>query len=286
MIDVGVHVRVKTIFLRGRFDPGGDGHFFDKANLHQTLAALETVLPWHDQAHGRTVLLGQNFAVHAKGQQGQWVHGLVQAQAFDIGPVQTAGAHTGHGFGIGLGHEFDEFGVAGGLDFADQFHQRIAHPRDHHGPAFHAAHAVNPLFHGTEFEQVFQGVFARPLDQTLDLDRPGAGLQGVRMPRRIGFVVAKFVKVVVAAGVFVGRDFVDRHRARHRRRRRSQSRQHPRLGGLGQGLPIGPTCSGQAGRSQGQAPDDVAALQVHALRRDLMAQRMDKALAGRIRRRR
>jgi hypothetical protein len=53
--------------------------FVGKADFDQALAALEAVFPRHHQTQGRAVLLGQGFAIHAKRQQGQWVHGFIHA---------------------------------------------------------------------------------------------------------------------------------------------------------------------------------------------------------------
>jgi hypothetical protein len=58
-------------------------------------AGFEAVLPGDDDADGSAVLIGQDLAVAAEGEQGERVHGLVHAEAFAVGPVVAAGA-VGH----------------------------------------------------------------------------------------------------------------------------------------------------------------------------------------------
>src|SRR3990167_7629800 len=71
VVHIGVHIGIEAILVGSRFVPGGTRLLLGEADLDDALAALETVLPRHHQTHGRTVLLGQHFAIHAKTQQRQ-----------------------------------------------------------------------------------------------------------------------------------------------------------------------------------------------------------------------
>ena len=117
----GVHIGIKTVFMGGGFVPRGEWLFFGETNLHDALAALKTVFPRHGDTLGCAVLVWQYLAIHAKGQEGQGMHGFIHAQAFGIGPAQHPRAHIRHGFGVGQGDEFHELGAAQWLDFFDEF---------------------------------------------------------------------------------------------------------------------------------------------------------------------
>ena len=61
------------------------GFFSTSLILHDRLDAFETVFPGQDHAHRRAILIGQRFAVHAEAEQGQGMHGFVQAESFNVG---------------------------------------------------------------------------------------------------------------------------------------------------------------------------------------------------------
>src|SRR5256886_7438787 len=63
MIDLRVDVGVEPVLLRSRDIPGGGGLSRTEADLHDRLDALEAVLPGHDEAQRRAVLVGQDPAV-------------------------------------------------------------------------------------------------------------------------------------------------------------------------------------------------------------------------------
>ncbi|MNH03255.1 hypothetical protein D3C79_625120 [compost metagenome] len=86
---MGIHVGVKTIFVGSRQIPGGWRLFAGQGDLHDRLDAFEAVLPWSDQAQRSTVLRWQHLAIHAHGQQSQWMHGFIKAQTFDIGILEA-----------------------------------------------------------------------------------------------------------------------------------------------------------------------------------------------------
>eukprot|EP01136_Pigoraptor_vietnamica_P026027 Opistho-1_new@80615 len=268
MRDLRVDVGIEAVFLRRGHVPGGARLLVGEADLHQRLAALEAVLPGHHQAQRRAILVGQHLAVHAEGQQGQRVHGLVDAQALDIGPVERAAAQARHLGLVGQGHELDEPGLAGGLDAFDEFGQGVADPGDHHGPALDAAQAVDALLQGAELEQAVDVEDARLADLALDADRPGPGLQGVGRAHRVALVGAELVVVVVAAGVLVAGGLVHHQGTGHGTLEAGQLGQFAGGLGLGQGLAAGPARQGRAGGTTGHQAQPVAPVFVQRLRRD------------------
>ena len=273
MIHRRIDVGIKTVFLLGGFVPGGWRFFVGKTDFDDTFAAFEAVLPGHHQAHWRAVLIRHHFTIHAKGQQRQRMHGFVQAQRFDVRPIQHPGAEKRHGFWIGLRDEFDVFGASQGLDFFDQFSQRITDPRNHHGPTLNAAQTVDPLLLRAEFEQVLNRIRPGLLDHSFNRYGPGFSHQRAGIFGRIGFVGAKLVEVVVSAGVFVLGDLFHRHRPSHRRFAARQSRQLAWFGcrGLRHRLAAGPARQRRARHATGHQLDQRAAPLINVLRRGLTA---------------
>src|SRR5262249_22940136 len=88
-----------------------------------------------------------------------------------------------------------------GLRSLQQLRQRITDPRDHHGPAFHAPHAVDALLQWREFEQVVDVVYLGLRDLALDRNAPGPRAQLVRVFAWIFLARSEFVVVVVGSGV-------------------------------------------------------------------------------------
>ncbi len=84
----------------------------DERDFHDRLDALESVLPRHNQADRRTVLVGQFVAIKSDGKNRERVHGFVQPQAFDVGPIEYAISLTGHLTEIKFGGEFHVLGFA------------------------------------------------------------------------------------------------------------------------------------------------------------------------------
>ena len=158
-------------------------------------------------------MIGQHFAIHAKGQHRERVHGFIKAQRFDIREIERTIAQAIHLLWVGQSDEFHVFRIAHGLDFFDELCQRVAHPRNHHAPAFDAAHAVDALFHGGEFEQIFNAHLAGLLDCAGDLYCPRFGDERFGVFGGVGFVGAELVEIVVGGGVFVIGDFFHHVRA-------------------------------------------------------------------------
>ena len=109
VVDGGIDVGVEAVLARSLIIPGGVGLLVDELDVDDGLGVFEAVLPGHDDADGGAVLVGEDVAVAAKGEEGERVHGLVHAQAFGVGPVVAAGSF-GHLLAVVEGEELDEFG--------------------------------------------------------------------------------------------------------------------------------------------------------------------------------
>ena len=190
------------------------------------------------------------------------MHRLVEPQALHVGPRQRLeqAALARH---LGRPHqrlEGDVLGAALRLDALEHFGQRHADPGDHHRPAFHAAHAVDALLELGGLDQVVEVVVGRLADEAVDLDRPGLGLERVRVLGGIALVGAELVEVVVAGDVLEGRQRLvgGGERALGRLQR----------GSLG-------ACSGKGRRQAGAEPqcgsagEELPAAQIHLARCDL-----------------
>ncbi|SSM13014.1 Uncharacterised protein [Klebsiella pneumoniae] len=75
--------------------------------------------------------------------------------------------------------------------------QREADPGDHHRPGFHTAHTINALFQREAFGQIVMVKGQRFRHFATDGERPGIGAQATRVRRRIGFIEAEFIKIIV-----------------------------------------------------------------------------------------
>jgi len=131
------------------------------------------------------------------------LHGLVEAQALDVGPREGAASLSRHLGGIEQGRELDEPGTRRGLYARYEVPQREAVPRNDHGPALDAAVPVRPLFDGLSLEDVVQVVVTRLGDFAGDLDLPGARLEAPGVLRRILLAGAELVVVVVVGDALV-----------------------------------------------------------------------------------
>ena len=120
--------------------------------------------------------------------------GLVEAQAFGVGPVEHAAGHRGP---VVVRDELHVLGAALGLDELEQAAQRNAHPRDHHRPALHAAHPVDALLGRHQLQQLVDAEAARLVHQALDAQRPRRGLEPVDVFGGVALVGAELVEIVV-----------------------------------------------------------------------------------------
>jgi len=147
VVDGGIDVGVEAVLVGVDLVPGGFGLLVGEVELDDGLAVLESVLPGHNHTDGCAVLIGQRLAVAAEGQQGEGIHGFIEAKAFGVGPVVSAGEL--HLFAVGKGDELDEFGAGKRLAEVDELGEGVAVPGDDHGPGFDAAVAVDAAFDGT-----------------------------------------------------------------------------------------------------------------------------------------
>src|SRR5262245_66176087 len=63
MIDVRIHIGVKSVFVRCHFVPKRLRSLGNKLDLHQRLRAFKSVLPRHDQPDRRSILIEQRLPV-------------------------------------------------------------------------------------------------------------------------------------------------------------------------------------------------------------------------------
>jgi len=96
MIDRGIHVGVEAVFVGRRDVPGRRRLLLGKADLDDRLDALEAVFPRHHQPQWSTVLVGQRLAIESDGKDRQRMHGFVDPQALDVGPVEDGEALSRH----------------------------------------------------------------------------------------------------------------------------------------------------------------------------------------------
>src|SRR5215475_6263708 len=93
MVHSRVDVRVEPIFIWRYLHPGCSRLFFDETNPSDRLDPFEAVLPWNDQPNRRAVWIWKRlFAVESNGQNRQRIHRLVQAQTFNVRPLQNRAA--------------------------------------------------------------------------------------------------------------------------------------------------------------------------------------------------
>ena len=204
MIDLGIDVGVETVLIGSHVVPEGAGLLVGEVKFDDAFGALETVLPRQDDTDGSAVLVGENLAVTAKGEQSKGVHGFVHAEAFGVGPVVAAG-EVGHLLTVEVGEELDVLCFGERLAEVDELGEGVAVPRDDHGPGFDAAVAVDAALDGAVLDDVVDAEGERLIDKASDLDGPGAGLKGVGVACGVGFVGAELIEVVVAGGLVEGR---------------------------------------------------------------------------------
>jgi hypothetical protein len=115
MIDRRVDVGVEPVLRRHGELPRTDGLLLDHSDLHDRLDALEAVLPRHDEANRRAILIRQHFVVQAHGQNRERVHRFVHAEAFRVRPSQIRRPEARQLAGIVQRGELDEARSGGRL---------------------------------------------------------------------------------------------------------------------------------------------------------------------------
>ena len=134
------------------------------------------------------------------------MHRFVHAQPFDVGPfehaAEDAGFLTGHALGILQRDELDELGVVGRLDLLDQRAERKADPGNDHRPGFDAAQTIDALFERAQLHQARRCRMFWVFYFAFDRDRPRPRRQIFSILRRVAFVDAELVEIVVRSDVF------------------------------------------------------------------------------------
>src|SRR5262245_43223109 len=77
MIHVGVHVGVKSVFVRVGQIPSGVRLFFHQLDFHERLDAFESILPWQHHAYRSAILIGERFPITYRSKAapaGAWLH--------------------------------------------------------------------------------------------------------------------------------------------------------------------------------------------------------------------
>ena len=134
------------------------------------------------------------------------MHGLVHAQALDVGPVQDRCAQAGHLAGIVQRGELDKLCFALRVDALDQLAQRKANPGYDDRPSFDAAVAVDALFWRRHLEDGVYVEFLLLVDQAVDLYLPGTRAEILGQSGGFVLVRRKLVVVVLVGDVFIGSD--------------------------------------------------------------------------------
>src|SRR5207248_1281371 len=137
--------------------PGGVGLPRTEADLHDRLDALEAVLPGHDEAQRRAVLVGQNPAVEPDHHEGERVHRLVDPQSLDVRPVEHPRALSRHLRRIIQRRELHVLGAGGGFEARQQVAQGKADPRHHERPRLDAAESIDAFLERLSLEQILKG---------------------------------------------------------------------------------------------------------------------------------
>src|SRR6185312_9221554 len=120
VVHLRIHVGVEAIFLRSGEIPGRARLALGEVDFGDGLDRLETILPGDDQPLRRPVLVGKSPAIKPNDEQGQRVHGLVDAQALDIRPLENRCTLARHALRIVERGEFDVLGFRSGLEALQQ----------------------------------------------------------------------------------------------------------------------------------------------------------------------
>ena len=86
MIDLGIDIGKEAVFPWDERIPEGPWLLADKLNAHKRFEALKTVLPGHDQADRRPVLVGHFVTINSRGYKSEFVCRFFNRQSFNIGP--------------------------------------------------------------------------------------------------------------------------------------------------------------------------------------------------------
>ena len=182
MFDLGIDVRVEAVGLGPSRCSRKSGLLLDELDLDDRLDALEAVLPRHDEADRRAVLVHQRLAIETDGEDGQRMHRLVHAQSLDIGPPKGLVSLARHFPRAEKRGERDVGRLALRLGALKHAAERDADPRNDHRPGLHAAQPVDAFLELLVLDQILELIGRGLVAEAVDLDGPGRGLErsGVR----------------------------------------------------------------------------------------------------------
>src|SRR6516162_1284873 len=95
-----IHVGIEPIFVWSLSAPRCRWLGRDKGDFDNRFDSFESVLPRHDESNGCAILGRKQPAVQTHGQDRQWIHGLIQAQPLDVGPVEDGPSLAWHALWI------------------------------------------------------------------------------------------------------------------------------------------------------------------------------------------
>ena len=135
------------------------------------------------------------------------MHRLVQAQPFDVGPVEHRRALArASASGRSSVVNSTNFAFAVGSTALEQVAEREADPRNHHRPALDAAEPVDALLERVRLDEVVDVVTCRACRLRPRRDGPRArSCSDCGVSRRVVLVGAELVEVVVGRHLLVGR---------------------------------------------------------------------------------
>src|SRR5207342_199974 len=208
MVHARIDVTEEAVFRGLRIVPAGEWHGLDESDGDNRLDALEAIFPRHYQPQRRAVLLRQRLAVQAGDEEGEGMHGLVDAQALAVGPVQRTVSLTGHLLVVLERGEGDVLRLGVGFEATEHLRQRHAQPWNHHRPTLDAAQAIDAFFGRGALEQVVQRHDARLRALAAYRHAPWLQPQRAAGARRVALAGAEFVEVVVGGDVLVARELL------------------------------------------------------------------------------
>src|SRR5262245_49749732 len=110
MIDCRIHVRVEAIPRWSKLRPSCQRLLFDKSDFCNGLHTLEPILPRNNKSQGGSILSGAFLAVDTDRYKGEFIHSLIYAQPFRVGPIQDWSRLPGHSIGRIESLHLDVFG--------------------------------------------------------------------------------------------------------------------------------------------------------------------------------
>src|SRR5207245_9140788 len=113
-----------------------------EADLSERLDAPEAVLPGHDEAQRRAVLVGESAPVEPDHHEGERMHRLIDPQSLDVRPVEHGGALPRHLLRRVESRELDVLRAGGWLEAREELAEGGADTRHPQRPRRDAAGAI------------------------------------------------------------------------------------------------------------------------------------------------